>query len=129
MRCCWDIKRSFTKEIIFMSTEAVHQTGKREDVQSIGKNFRRSRNMTDQALTEIQYITRWLPISKFTLRKTLLKMRWGDEQSSCLTSYVMSPNRNLHIENCLYQLRLAKCIYGEIFIKNHFWVTTYMTSK
>lgn len=73
-----------------------------------GKNVQRSRNLIQQALTEIQYITQCL--SKFTLRETLLKMRPGNEQRSCLISYVMFPNRNSCYKNCLYQSRLATCI-------------------
>lgn len=50
--------KSFTKEVTFLDTEAAYQTGKREkDIQGIGKNAQRSRNMTEQALTDIQCIT------------------------------------------------------------------------
>lgn len=64
MLCCWDIGAN--------TFEAVHQTSKREKaILGLGRNVGRSRNMPEQALTEIQCMTQRLPISKFTPRKTL----------------------------------------------------------
>lgn len=112
MWCCLDnIGKASQRRLTFLSTEAVHQKGKREkEIQGIEKKCSKFRNLTQQVSTEIQYITQWLFISKFTLRETLLKMRQGNKKCNRLISYVMSPNRNSCYKNCLYQSRLATCI-------------------
>lgn len=87
-----------------MSTKAVHQKGKREKyIQGIGeKNVQKSRDMTEKALTEIQYITQWLSISEFTLRETLLKMRPGSEQCSYVSSAMSCPQIEIHVTRTVY---------------------------
>lgn len=86
-----------------MSIEAVHQTSKREKaILGLGKNVGRSRNMTEQALTEIQCMTRWLPISKFIPRETLWKMRPGNEQTSYVSPAMSCSQIGIHMTRTVY---------------------------